>query len=257
MRIVVILIAAASLAACDASTTTSETTVAPSAVPVSQVARALNDTGQIWCTNSHNTQVACPASGLQGQDGDHGRDAQARAGSLTKTPYGGGAQAFDLTKLDTLGNKLAANASGHNCVADNVTGLMWEVKAASGLRDYRHTYSWYNGASGHLNGGTCANDSCDTQAFVEAVNQQALCGYNDWRLPTVAELRSIIHYGASVPTVDQDYFPRTENAWYWTSSEHPASANGAWNIKFNFGRSNFAIKSVASHVRLVRTGSVQ
>ncbi|SYZ81279.1 putative lipoprotein [Vibrio paracholerae] len=100
---------------------------------------------------------------------------------------------------------------------DNVTGLIWEVKqpvGSGGLRDASHTYTWYNpdnssngGDAGTQNGGTCQGSACDTQAFVNAVNSQGLCGASDWRLPSVNELFSIVHNGRIEPAIDQAYFP--------------------------------------------------
>ena len=84
------------------------------------------------------------------------------------------------------------------CVLDQFTGLVWEVKTAEpGLRDRDNTYSWYDpneDASGELdfrgkrNGGECRDSQCDTQGFVEAVNETEYCGFSDWRMPTRDEL---------------------------------------------------------------------
>ena len=72
----------------------------------------------------------------------HGRDALARAGQLQKV--GGGEAGFDFTKLDANGNALPASATSWDCVRDNVTGLIWEVKTTSGLRSWSNTYTWYD-----------------------------------------------------------------------------------------------------------------
>ena len=93
---------------------------------------ALNDTGQNWCANDSANFLSCPQAGFPDQDGDHGRDALARAGQLTK--IGGGEAGFDYTKISNSGLPLGAGAAlgsgagDWGCTRDNVTGLIWEVK---------------------------------------------------------------------------------------------------------------------------------
>ena len=112
--------------------------------------KSLNDTGQTLCYNAANTPVACSAAvgcdaGVNSrQDARYGRDAQAAAGPLTK--IGAGATGFDYSKIANNGSTLAANATlgaatttDWACTKDNVTGLIWEVKTTSGLRNVSHT----------------------------------------------------------------------------------------------------------------------
>ena len=56
-----------------------------------------------------------------------------------------------------------------------------------------------NGQSeGTQNGGTCTGEiRCDTQAYIDEVNKNGLCGYKDWRLPTPTELYGLLDLGAS------------------------------------------------------------
>ena len=157
----------------------------------------LNDTGITACSNFH-FNGDCPVEGFPRQDAQYGRDAQALAGTLQKV--GGGNAGFDFTKLDSNGNPLPASATAWNCVKDNITGLIWEVKTDDGgLRDKDNTYTWYEpdnskngGNAGGQNGGGCIGSSCDTFSYIQAVNAQALCGAGDWRMPNRNELLSIV-----------------------------------------------------------------
>jgi hypothetical protein len=180
----------------------------------------LNDTGVIACeTSASNRPQSCSGKNtFAAQDAHFGRDAKAMAGELYKD--GGGWAGFDFTKLNSRGEDLGNAASQWDCVRDNRTGLIWEVKTDDdGLRDRFSTYSWYfsqqqiltGGDVGTANGGQCGGGiSCDTQSYIEAVNQTGLCGRNaNWRLPTPEELRSINDYSKGYntrPTLDQDYF---------------------------------------------------
>lgn len=232
----------------------------------------LNDTGIDWCANDNTNNLDCPVADFEGQDGEFGRDAKARAGTLTK--IGGGAAGFDYSKLGADGKELAiqnvvwdangteAAGSKWSCVRDNVTGLIWEVKTTDGgHRDMNHTYTWYNpdvntngGDTGIQNGGQCKGSDCDTHAFVQAVNSQGLCGARDWRMPTRQQLMSIVNNGQMKPAIDTAYFPNTPSNLFWSSSPDSYGTIYAWNVGFDLGYVNYFNKSYGMRVRLVRAG---
>lgn len=207
-------------------------------------AAGLPDTGQTTCYNdsgpdsvaaSDPASIARDAGTHPRQDCRYGRDAAAAAGALTKT--GAGAKGFDYSKIANDGSTLAANAAlGSNatdwaCTRDNITGLTWEVKTTSGLRNMAWTYTWYstNGATNAGNAGdntdttTCNNTlaSCNTQAYVTAVNAgNGLCNASDWRLPTMRELRTLVLADGSSPPIDPTYFPNTQTPFFWSASSY-------------------------------------
>ena len=208
-----------------------------------------------------------------GQDAHYGRDALAGNGQLAKT--GGGDAGFDFTKLDASGNDLPETATEWSCVRDNVTGLIWEVKAPSNgtvgdsLHDADDRYNWYNTDS-FTNGGSVgfADDDgaicygynnadsttyCNTEAFVNRVNTAGLCGANDWRMPKKQELSSIVHYGRTNLSIDTDYFSNTVNNWYWSGSPHAYSSSSSWVVYFNSGVGASYGRSYGYYVRLVRS----
>jgi hypothetical protein len=223
----------------------------------------LNDTGINWCTNADTNHLSCSATNYPRQDGIYGRDAQARAGTLTKV--GAGAAGFDFTKLDAGGNPLPAGAAEWSCVRDNRTGLIWEVKTADGgLRDRNNTYTWYNpdnttngGSAGTEAGGGCTG-VCNTHAYAQAVNAQGLCGAKDWRLPDVNQLLSIVHMGRTDQSIEETYFPDTADTmlsgWYWSSTPVANDSSLTLGIGFYFGRANVHGKGGDGQVRLVRSG---
>ena len=217
----------------------------------------LNDTGVDWCGNNQAIKVDCPQSGHPGQDGETGRDALAKAGKLKKV--GAGHAGFDFTKLDKQGQSLPADARQWSCVMDNHSGLMWEVKSTTkGLHSMENTYTWYKSipkseGMGVKGGGICSGSRCDTEGYVEAVNQSGLCGHGDWRLPRVEELRSIVHYGRSFPAIDIDYFPNTPSEAFWTSEPWVRrDGKDAHVIQFHGGRARYFRNDEAVRVRLVR-----
>lgn len=214
----------------------------------------LNDTGAAQCFNDD-----CRAL-TDLQDGAHGRDAAAKAGTLIKT--GQGDAGFDLTKLNANGQALPYASAGWSCVKDNNTGLIWEIKSAqAGLQHNANSYSWFSNNKrvsgdnpGVANGGVCVGSACDSQSYIAAVNQLKLCGRDDWRLPTLPELLGIVHNGKRQPAIDQNFFPETLATGYWTQSMF-ASGGKIRIVHFGDGASAPADKSAALAIRLVSTGN--
>ncbi|MCX8517043.1 MAG: DUF1566 domain-containing protein [Rhodoferax sp.] len=102
------------------------------------------------------------------------------------------------------------------CVQDNNTGLVWEGKTASGARAGTSTYTNYDGTDVGQKGNAGAaiptqiSASNNSIGYVNSVNAgSGLCGYTDWRLPTVEELQGIVVSGQS-PSIDTAWFPNTQ-----------------------------------------------
>jgi Protein of unknown function (DUF1566) len=271
-----------------------------STVPTTTATGALNDTGIDWCTENITTpsvwvnNAVCSAitwgANLWGtqQDAFFGRDAQARAGTLTKV--GSGIAGFDFTRLGSSGQPLAiqnatwsdtgneAAGTRWDCVRDNVTSLIWEVKRKDDpthLRHYGHTYTWYNpdgstngGSAGYETGGVCTGvadtSKCNTKAYKTAVNAltggQALCGFNDWRLPSKDELSTLANLGRLNPAIDNNHFPdvnlvQSVPGATWSSSPYANGGVHAWIVGFYDGYDYARSKSSSGFtVRLVRSG---
>ena len=178
----------------------------------------LNDTAVTNCSNATQNNLHCPVTGFSGQDAEHG------------------VNGFNFTKLDAAGVEMSTTATDHVCVRDNVTGLMWEVKTNdSGLRDQDWTYVWNT-----------------INAYAQAVNDVGLCGFRDWRIPTVTELTSIVDYSNTTPSIATKYFPNTKSGWYWTSTTASYGSGSAWAVTFHHGQISDNARSKPYFVRLVR-----
>ena len=127
-----------------------------------------------------------------------------------------------------------------NCVADNLTGLVW---ARNGYMD--GTKNWSN-AIVYCNGLTYG-------------------GYSDWRLPNRRELLSLIDDGrynlalcntaGTGQWTENDPFTVVQSAtYYWSSSTFAGSADDAWFVYLKDGIVNVLNKSYPCYVLPVRGG---
>ncbi|HEY8939047.1 MAG TPA: DUF1566 domain-containing protein, partial [Cellvibrio sp.] len=154
------------------------------------------------------------------------------------------------------------------------TNLMWEVKR-NPQRDKENpgsadeTFTWYSG-NANINGGAIGEwnsqqakcvgyiegqpaSYCNADAFAQRVNTKKLCGYSDWRLPTRAELESLIDYGRSAPAINTAFFPFVRSELYWTQSPYVEDTKSAWAINFRLGASMWQVRNNPQRVILVRT----
>ena len=180
-----------------------------------------------------------------------------------------GMRGRDVNMPDSTDGKLGFRYSAvgsfdaTECVRDGITGLMWEGKAAAGLRVAGGTYTNYDSTTALqklTNSGYVAPTSGEISAasnsvgYASAVNATALCGFSDWRLPNPEELLSLMDYGVEGPnpTIDATWFPNTQRNYYWSSLPDAGATDGAWGASFHDGSAGSSGRGNRSHVRLVR-----
>ncbi len=136
-------------------------------------------------------------------------------------------------------------------VVDNLTGLQWERKTDDGsVHDRDNAYRWGPGGTGAADG-TVFTD------FLATLNGSCFAGQCDWRLPTHAELQTILsepYPCATSPCLDQGLFGPTLSDLYWSTTTDVNNAGHAWIVFFGDGIVHTIEKDLALKARAVRGG---
>jgi hypothetical protein len=159
-----------------------------------------------------------------------------------------------LVKVSDRGQILDHKSTVQRCILDDKAKLVWEVKLVNkGLQNTQNTYTWFDGVTGEANGDYSQNchwaSACNTQAYVKAVNDIKLCQQSNWRLPSEAELRTLLVYGDEDLLINQAYFPNTQLKSYWSSNQ--VNTQIAVDVPFFYGGSKSSDKSFDAYIRLV------
>jgi hypothetical protein len=94
--------------------------------------------------------------------------------------------------------------NGDGTLIDRCTGLVWEREAPA------TPYAW--------------------EQAIKRCNELELAGYDDWRLPNVHELHSIVNYGMEMSHTSQFLGPSQE--WFWTSTTSLQNKEAAFSVRF-------------------------
>ena len=103
----------------------------------------------------------------------------------------------------------------HVAVKDRVNGLLWSIESLGNPDD--------------------AEEGITQEHCAERCRELRLLGYDDWRLPTRAELAALIDDTRHDPAIDTALFPRVKPRWHWTSTPAAWSSASAWYVGFYNG----------------------
>ena len=117
-------------------------------------------------------------------------------------------------------------------VRDNATGLEWQAVP------FPESMTWAE-----------AEKACAALRLGE---------HDDWRLPTRAELLTLVDDTRNSPAIDVEAFPGTPSAWFWTATPYAYDPkNYAWFVHFFNGNSCSGLRNYTYRVRAVRGPSRQ
>ncbi len=111
-----------------------------------------------------------------------------------------------------------------------MTGLMWQKSGSD-------NYMKYDKA----------------QSYIDGLNRDKFAGCNDWRLPTLEELASLLESRKVDGLYIDPLFDRTQR-WCWTADTR--ASEGAWYVNFNYGDVYWYYLDYYGYVRAVRSRTI-
>ncbi len=84
-------------------------------------------------------------------------------------------------------------------------------------------------------------------------NTLTLGGYDDWRLPNINELKSIVDRSRSNPAI-MSGFDNFSSNYYWSSTTSKYNSQAAWIVSLHNIRPYHKQMNAATYVRCVRAG---
>ena len=85
----------------------------------------------------------------------------------------------------------------------------------------------------------------DWESAISYCESLSLAGKNDWRLPNVKELESIVEYNEGSPFINTTFFPNTPGTSFWTSTTWEFWNPEAWYVNFDNGIVHLTSKTSA------------
>ena len=131
------------------------------------------------------------------------------------------------------------DASG--IVTDNTMGLMWQDNTALAYKQWLTDAAYSVGDWNNTSGDTAAT-YCGTLE---------LGSYDDWQLPTVKELTSLIDYNKTFDLIDP-VFQYKYIGSHWSSNRWVHMRTDAWTVNYNTAATTYKLKDSLNHVRCVR-----
>ncbi len=128
---------------------------------------------------------------------------------------------------------------GNGTVTDSRTGLMWKKCS--------------EGQTGH----DCSGNSVTTFTWAEALvhaEAHTFAGHDDWRLPNIRELDSLVEECRFTPAINDAHFPNTPSSYFWSGSPYANFSSYTRVVYFFNGNSGGSNREDSLHVRLVRGG---
>ena len=143
--------------------------------------------------------------------------------------------------LDSQGNPLNFERCNGNEVAavrDSFSGLDWEVKSQDekDFRYYRRPLTWFE-----------FNDD-----YIAQLNEENYGGFDDWRVPSKDELRTLINYTKINPAFPQEIFKTLMAQDYWCGRSYGLRPDCGWVINLNLGSATAKNKTLTSYGVAVR-----
>ena len=117
--------------------------------------------------------------------------------------------------------------NGDGTVIDRKTGLMWEKSGSNYVLNFKKA-----------------------EDYIISLNNKGFAGYNDWRLPTIEELASLLESSQLNNDLYIDPLFDSQQRWCWSSTTR--SSGSWWVVNFFHGNVYWRLDDFYNYVRGVR-----
>lgn len=93
---------------------------------------------------------------------------------------------------------------------------------------------------------------CNSKIYIEFANSLALCGFKDWRLPTIEELRSVVNFNPADPAFDSDFFTNVPVNDILSSTPSADADGSVWCLNTTTKKAQLCNKQLPHSIMLVR-----
>jgi hypothetical protein len=153
------------------------------------------------------------------------------------------------TKAGTAWPSPRFTDNGNSTIADSLTGLIWP-KDANVIKSRDPVFD----ADGTGEDGNVSwQHALD---YVKKLNEEKYLGYNDWRLPNLNELASLLNEGQQSGSawLNAQLFVNAQSGSYWSSTSSTIDVGKAWIVSIDNGVLDHQDKSLVGNVWPVRGG---
>lgn len=151
-------------------------------------------------------------------------------GQYTGHPTGAPFQTGDDASYAGAVATLSYTVNGDGTITDNNTGLMWVIDPSVlgvswGTPGTPTAVSWGDGIT-----------MCESLSYA---------GYNDWKMPDIKELMTIVDCQGAGPYIDV-HFTNIQSAEYWSSTTNPGDTSEAMTVDFGEPWTDFGSKTMST-----------
>lgn len=163
------------------------------------------------------------------------------------------------SSMDSTTTKITTNKA-LRCVSDlnNLLAISYTQLDNTMVRDNVTNLIWQRCTAGQVYDSTCSG----TRIGLNWKGALAYCanlnlGGRSWRLPSLAELRSLVNQSKTNPSIDSNIFPSTyasASLLYFSSTSKGDNNSYFWGVSFTDGAIGFTTKTGSSVIRCVTDG---